>query len=72
MTISLKIRYYKCCYYNRIDINEDIDPTKSNRGKECMIHRYMFFNHKFKFQDSVCNDCHDLTKLCVDIINVLM
>ena len=26
---------------------------------------YWFFNHGFKLQDSVCNDCYDLTILCL-------
>ena len=65
----LKIRYYKC-YYDRIDISEGIDPTKSKRSKECMICHYWFFNHGFKFQDSVCNGCHDLTMLSVNISDI--
>ena len=27
----------------------------------------LFFNHGFKFQDSECNGCHDLTVLSVNI-----
>ena len=29
-----------------------------------------FFNHGFEFQDSVCNGCHDLTMLSVNISNI--
>ena len=29
---------------------------------------YLFFNHKFKFQNSICKICHDLT-LKVNINN---
>ena len=36
-------------YYDRIDISEGIDPTKSNKSRECMIHHYWFLNHVFKF-----------------------
>ena len=54
-------------YYKRIDISKGIDPTKSNRSKECMICHHWFFNHGFKFQDSVCNGCHDLTMLSVNV-----
>ena len=50
-------------YYNSIDISKGIDPTKSIRGKECMICLYCFFNYGFKFQDSVFKGCHDLTFL---------
>ena len=26
-----------------------------------------FFNHGFKFQDFVCNGCHDLAMLCLNM-----
>ena len=35
-----------------------------------MICHYWLFNHGFKFQNSVCNGCHDLTMLSVDISNI--
>ena len=40
-----------------------------------MVCYYWFFNHGFKFQDSVCNGCHDLTMLWpnfsdIDVITV--
>ena len=54
-------------HYDRTDISEGIDFTKSNRSEECMIYHYWFFNHKFKFPDCVCNGCHDLTMLSVNI-----
>ena len=57
-------------YYERIDISEGTDPTKSNNSKECMICHYWFFNHGFKFQDSVCNGCHYLTMLSVHISDI--
>ena len=31
---------------------------------------FFFFNHRFKFQDSVCNDCHDLAILSVNISDI--
>ena len=58
-------------YYNRIERSEGIDPTKSTKSKECMICHYCFFNHGFKFQESVFNGCHDLTILKMLIIVVL-
>ena len=57
-------------YYKRIDISEEIDPTKSNKSKECMFGRYWVFNHGFKSQDSVCNCCHDLTMLSFNIRDI--
>ena len=44
-------------YYNRIDISEGTDPTKSNKSKECMICHFLFFNYGFKSQDSIRNGC---------------
>ena len=57
-------------YYDRIDIREGIDPAKSNKSRECMICYYSFFNHGFKFQDYVCNGCHGLTTLSVNISDI--
>ena len=57
-------------YYDRIEISEGVDLAKSNNSKECMICHYWFFNHGFKFQDYVCNGCHDLSMLTVNISDV--
>ena len=57
-------------YYDKIDISEGIDLAKSNNSKVCMICHYWFFNHGFKFQDYVCNYCHDLTMLSVNLSNI--
>ena len=46
-------------YYYRNDLGEIIDPGNTNDSEECMICRYWYFNHGFKYQDSVCNGCHD-------------
>ena len=57
-------------YYDRIDLSEGTDVAKSNNSKECTVWHYWFFNHGFKFQNSVCNSCHDLTMLCLDISDI--
>ena len=57
-------------YYDRIDVSEAIDLAKSNNSKENMICRYLFFNRGIKFQDYVCNVCHDLSMLCLNISNI--
>ena len=58
-------------YYNITDISEGIDPAKSNNRKECMVCHYWFFNYRFEFLDCVCNGCHDLTMLCLNISNII-
>ena len=35
-----------------------------------MIWHNWFFNHGFKFHDSVCNSCHNLTMLSVNISDI--
>ena len=54
-------------YYDKIDLCERIDPAKSNNSKECIVCHYWLFNRGFKFQNSVCNGCHDLMMLCFNI-----
>ena len=57
-------------YYDRTDTSEGIDPTKSNNSKEGMVCHNWFFHHGFKFQDSLCNGCHDLRILCLNISDI--
>ena len=57
-------------HYDRIDLSEGIDVVSSNNSKECIICDYQFFNHGFKFRDSVCNGCHDLTMLFLSINDI--
>ena len=59
-------------YYHRIDISKGIDSTKGNSSKECMISHYWFFNHGFKFQESACSGCHDMTMLSVNLSNIVI
>ena len=35
-----------------------------------MIFRYWFSNHGLEFQYSLCNDCHDLSMLCLNISDI--
>ena len=37
-----------------------------------MICYYRFFNRGFKFQDSLCNSCHDLKMLIVNITDIAL
>ena len=53
-------------YYDRVDLREGIDFPMSSNSKEYMTQHYWFFNHKFKFENSVCDDCRDVTMLPLD------
>ena len=57
-------------HYDRTVFSEEIDPTKNNDSKKCMIYCYWFFNHEFDLPNSVCNDCHDLTVLNLNISDI--
>ena len=57
-------------YFDRRSLSNGIDPAKSNHSKLCTISHYWFFNHGFKYQDSVCDGCHDLLMLCVNIRDI--
>ena len=58
-------------YYEIIDKSEALDLATSNNSKKCMICHYFFFNHRFESQHFVCNGCHDLTTLNVNISGVI-
>ena len=57
-------------YCDRIDLSKEVDPAKSSKSKECMVCQYCFFNHGFKYQDSVCNSCNDFLVLCINISDI--
>ena len=37
-----------------------------------MVCHYWFFNHGYRIQDSVCNDCHDLAMLCLKVSDTVI
>ena len=47
--------------YQKIDVSERIDVNKTSASKECELCHYWFFKDVgFKFEEHVCNRCHDL------------
>ena len=47
--------------YQKNDISERIDVNETNASKECELWHYWFFKDiGFKFEEHVCNKCHDL------------
>ena len=63
-------------YFDRIGVSEGIDVNKASASKECDIcHYWYFLNYSFKFQPNVCNRCHDLLMMsmnlsCIAILNI--
>ena len=54
--------------YERIDVSEGIDTSKSNKSKDCIICHYWYFkNIGYKYEQHVCNGCHDLSMMIYDL-----
>ena len=57
--------------YQKIDVSEGIDVNKTNASKECKLCHYWFFkNVGFKFEENVCNRCHDLLTMAYSLKNI--
>ena len=57
--------------WRRIDISEGIDVNKTSASKECDIcHYWYFWNKGFTFQLNVCNRCHDLLMVSMNLSNI--
>ena len=50
-------------YYDRINVSEGIDVNKTSASKESDICHYWYF----KFQPNVCNRCHDLLMMSINL-----
>ena len=61
----------KMLYYDRTDVSEGIDINKTSLSKECDIcHYWHFFCYSFKFQSNVCNRCHDLLMMSMNLSDI--
>ena len=50
--------------YQKIDVSEGIDVNKTSASKEYELFHYWFFKDiRFKFEEHVCNGCHDLVTM---------
>ena len=57
--------------YDRIDISEGINVTKTNASKECDICYYWCFKDiGFKYEPYLCNSCHDLMQKAISFNDV--
>ena len=57
--------------YDRIDISEGTDINKISLSKECNICHYWYFKDiGFKYENHLCNGCHDLMQKVMSFNNV--
>ena len=55
-------------YFDRIDISNGTDVNKTSISKESNIcHYWCSLNYSFKFQPIVCNRCHDLLMMSMNL-----
>ena len=58
-------------YYDKVGFSEEIHVNKRSASKECDIcHYWYFLNFNFKFQPNVCNRCHDLLMMSVNLSDI--
>ena len=63
--------YYKNAAVRKIDASEGIDVNKTSLSKECELCHYCFFKDVgFKFEEHVCNKCHDLLTMAYGLENI--
>ena len=60
-------------YHDRTDVSEGIDVNKTSKSKKCNIcHYWYFLDMEFKFQPDVCNGCHDVLMICLNLMVLLL
>ena len=56
--------------YQKIDVSEGIDVNKTSVSKEFDLCQYWLFKDVgFKFEEHVCNGCHDLLTMAHSLKN---
>ena len=57
--------------YERIDVSKEIGVDKTSASKECeLCHYWLFKDVGFKFEEHVCNGCHDLLTTSYSLENI--
>ena len=57
--------------YERIDVSEGIDLSKTSTSKECMICRYCYIlDIGYKYEPHACNKCHDILMIPYELENI--
>ena len=54
-----------------IDVSEGKDVNKTSASKQYDVCQYWYFlNYSFKFQPNLCNNCHDLLMMSVNLSDI--
>ena len=57
-------------YFHGTEVFEGIDVNKTSASKECDVCHYWCFLKSFKFQTNVCNRCHDLLMVSMNLSDI--
>ena len=59
--------------YEKIDVSEGIDTTKTSALKKCILCHYWYFKDVgFRFEPHVCNKCHDVLMTVYELKNTAL
>ena len=59
--------------FEKTDASEEIDIDKTSVSKECELCSHCFFKDVgFKFEEHVCNRCHDLLTMAYSLKNIVI
>ena len=65
------VNYKNAAIRKKKDVSEGIDVNKTNASKECELCHYCFLKDiGFKFEEHVCNRCHDLLTMAYSLKNI--
>ena len=54
--------------YDRIDVSEEIDISKTSKSKKCILCHYWYFKDVgYKFQPHLCNGCHAVSMMALEL-----
>ena len=57
--------------YQKIDVSEGIDVNKTSTSKKCLLcHDWCFKDIGFKFEEHICNKCHDLLTIAYSLKDI--
>ena len=59
-------------YFDRIDVSEGIDINRSKSKKCDICHYWYFLNNGFSFLSYVCNRCHDLLIMSMNLKDIVI
>ena len=59
--------------YEKINVSEGIDVNKTSASKECRLcHYWCFKDVGFKFEEHVCNSCHELLTMTFSLKKIVI